>query len=121
MLTAAPLATAWASCVQAAPYYDAADQHRRRGSNDDDRRPPAPRPRYDDDQRQPQQPAYRPQPDENRRDDRINRAIAAGRARGRVLDAGQQDGSTFWVRVDTGHGRVDLLVDGQTGRVVGER
>ena len=25
------------------------------------------------------------------------------------------------VPVDTGHGRVDLLVDGQTGRVVGER
>jgi hypothetical protein len=122
MLAAAPLAAGWASHAQADPRYNAAaDQHRRRDrdQNDDAQRQVQP-PRYDDDRRP--QPGYRPQPEgENRRDDRINRAIAAGRARGHVLDAGQQDDSTFWVRVDTGHGRVDLLVDGQTGRVVGER
>lgn len=119
MLAAAPLAAGWASCAQAASFFDAADQHQRRGRDDDAQRQ-VQRPQDDDAQRRPP-PNYRPQGGENRRDDRINRAIAAGEARGHVLDAGQQDGSTFWVRVDTGHGRVDLLVDGQTGRVIGER
>lgn len=128
VLTAAPLAAGWADGAHASPYFGA-DQHRKRYERDEDkdRRQPPPqlqRPRYDDDgSRRPPQRSYGPAQDqgENRRDDRINRAIAAGQARGRVLDAGQQGGSTFWVRVDTGHGRVDLLVDGDTGRIVGER
>ncbi|HWU48761.1 MAG TPA: hypothetical protein VN042_02710 [Asticcacaulis sp.] len=119
MLAAAPPAAGWASHAQAEPHFDAADQHQRRGRDKDDDAQ-GQRPQDDAAQRRPP-PNYRPQGGENRRDDRINRAIAAGEARGHVLDAGQQDDSTFWVRVDTGHGRVDLLVDGQTGRVVGER
>lgn len=58
---------------------------------------------------------------EDRRDDRINRAIAIARSRGSVLDAGQQSGSIFWVRVATDRGRVDLLVDTDSGRIIGER
>jgi len=58
---------------------------------------------------------------EDRRDNRIDRAIAVARSRGRVLDAGQQSGSIFWVRVATDRGRVDLLVDTDSGRIVGER
>ena len=55
------------------------------------------------------------------RDDRINRAMSVAGRRGRVLDAGPQGGSVFWVRVATDHGRVDLLVDADTGRIIGER
>lgn len=58
---------------------------------------------------------------EDRRDNRINRAMDIARSRGRVLDAGQQSGSIFWVRVATDRGRVDLLVDTDSGRIVGER
>lgn len=59
---------------------------------------------------------------ENRRDDRINRAIRIAESRGRVLDAGQQSGSIFWVRVaTTDRGRVDLLIDTDSGRIIGER
>ena len=58
---------------------------------------------------------------EDRSDNRINRAIAIASSRGRVLDAGQQSGSIFWVRVATDRGRVDLLVDTDSGRIVGER
>ena len=58
---------------------------------------------------------------ENRNDGRINRAMAIASSRGRVLDAGQQSGSIFWVRVATPNGRVDLLVDADSGRIVGER
>ena len=55
------------------------------------------------------------------RDNRINRAMDIARSRGRVLDAGQQSGSIFWVRVATERGRVDLLVDTDSGRIIGER
>ena len=55
------------------------------------------------------------------RDDRINRAMSVAGRRGRVLDAGPQGGSIFWVRVATDHGRVDLLVDADSGRIIGER
>lgn len=55
------------------------------------------------------------------RDDRINRAMSVARRRGTVLDAGPQGGSVFWVRVATDHGRVDLLVDADSGRIIGER
>ena len=55
------------------------------------------------------------------RDDRINRAMAVAGRRGRVLDAGPQGGSIFWVRVATDQGRVDLLVDADSGRIIGER
>ncbi len=58
---------------------------------------------------------------EDRRDNRINRAIAIASSRGHVLDAGQQSGSIFWVRVATDRGRVDLLVDTDSGRIIGER
>jgi hypothetical protein len=53
--------------------------------------------------------------------DRINRAMSVAGRRGRVLDAGPQGGSVFWVRVATDHGRVDLLVDADSGRIIGER
>ena len=55
------------------------------------------------------------------RDGRIDRAISIASSRGRVLDAGPQGGSVFWVRVATDHGRVDLLVDADSGRIIGER
>ena len=55
------------------------------------------------------------------RDNRINRAMSVASSRGRVLDAGPQGGSVFWVRVATDHGRVDLLVDADSGRIIGER
>jgi len=58
---------------------------------------------------------------ENRSDDRINRAMQIASRRGRVLDAGPQGGSIFWVRVATDHGRVDLLVDADSGQIIGER
>lgn len=58
---------------------------------------------------------------ENRRDGRIERAIRIAESRGRVLDAGQQSGSIFWVRVATDRGRVDLLIDTDSGRIIGER
>jgi hypothetical protein len=60
---------------------------------------------------------------EDRNDGRIDRAMAVARGRGyRVLDAGQQGGSIFWVRVATPDGRrIDLLVDADSGRIVGER
>jgi hypothetical protein len=114
LMTASPVAAGWASCAQAAVFVG--DQQRRHGHDDDDRRGPPPR--DDAQQRNPQNDQRR---DEDRRDNGINRAIAAGQSRGRVLDAGSQGGSVYWVRVDTGHGRVDLLVDGATGRILGER
>ncbi|MGZ3304275.1 MAG: hypothetical protein ACXU8U_00320 [Asticcacaulis sp.] len=55
------------------------------------------------------------------RDDRINRAIAIASSRGRVQDAGPMGGSLFWVRVTTDHGRVDFIVDTDSGRIVGQR
>ena len=55
------------------------------------------------------------------RDERINRAISIGQGRGRVLNAWPQGGSLFVVRVDTPRGRVDMIIDVDTGRVVGER
>jgi hypothetical protein len=58
---------------------------------------------------------------ENRNDGRIKRAMDIARSRGHPLDAGQQSGSIFWVRVATPNGRVDLLVDADSGRIVGER
>ncbi len=58
---------------------------------------------------------------EDRRDNRINRATDIARSRGHVLDAGQQSGSIFWVRVATDHGRVDLLIDTDTGQIIGEK
>jgi hypothetical protein len=58
---------------------------------------------------------------EPRRDDRLNRAIAIAQSRGRVLDAGPEKGAIFWVRVATERGRVDFLVDTNSGRIVGER
>jgi hypothetical protein len=60
-------------------------------------------------------------PVQENRDNRINRAMDVARSRGRVLDAGPQGGSVFWVRVATDHGRVDLLVDADSGRIIGER
>lgn len=58
---------------------------------------------------------------EDRSDNRINRAISIASSRGRVLDAGQQSGSVFWARVATPNGRVDLLIDTDSGRIIGER
>lgn len=60
-------------------------------------------------------------PFEDRRDNRINQAMSIASSRGRVLDAGPMGGSLFWVRVATDKGRVDLIVDTATGRIVGER
>lgn len=59
---------------------------------------------------------------EDRRDDRIGRATAIARSRGfTVLDAGSEGGSVFWVRVNTPRGRVDLLIDADSGQIVGQR
>ncbi len=55
------------------------------------------------------------------RDNRINRAMAIGQVHGRVLNAWPAGGSLFMVRVDTPRGRVDMLIDVDTGRVVGQR
>ena len=55
------------------------------------------------------------------RDERINRAMAIGRVRGTVLNAWPQGGSLFIVRVATPRGRVDMIIDVDTGRIVGER
>ena len=55
------------------------------------------------------------------RDNRINRAIAVGQGYGHVVNAWPQGGSLFLVRVNTPHGRVDMVIDVDTGRVVGER
>jgi len=55
------------------------------------------------------------------RDDRIGRAMDIGRSYGRVLNAWPQGGSLFLVRVDTPRGRVDMVIDVDSGRVVGER
>lgn len=85
------------------------DRHRRH--RDEDYRPQD-NPRRDDDRRQDGGGA---------RDNRINRAIAIAQSRGRVLDAGPQGGSVFWVRVATDRGRVDLLIDADTGQIVGQR
>jgi hypothetical protein len=71
-------------------------------------------------QRDPNPTRFEARRQENR-DDRINRAMSIGSSRGRVLDAGPQGGSIFWVRVATDHGRVDLLVDTDSGRIIGER
>ncbi|MGA9658135.1 MAG: hypothetical protein WBQ60_03440 [Asticcacaulis sp.] len=75
----------------------------------------------DDRRSAPQAPAPQPRIREMRRDDRINQAMSIGRSRGHVLDAGPQGGSVFWVRVATDRGRVDLLVDTDSGRIIGER
>ncbi|MDI7775373.1 hypothetical protein [Asticcacaulis sp. EMRT-3] len=111
-MTGPLLATGWASCASADPYRDRHHQNDSRDDNAYRNAPDAP-------------PAYRRDAPEGRgagpRDDRINRAISVARSRGRVLDAGSQGGSVFWVRVDTGHGRVDLLVDANSGRIVGEK
>lgn len=51
----------------------------------------------------------------------ISRAISTGSSRGRVLDT-RQSGSNYMVRVQTPEGRrVDLTVDGRTGRVINEK
>ena len=55
------------------------------------------------------------------RDNRIDRAFAIGRGYGRVVNAWPQGGSLYLVRVNTPHGRVDMVIDVDTGRVVGER
>jgi len=55
------------------------------------------------------------------RDNRINRAFAIGRGFGQVVNAWPQGGSLYLVRVNTPHGRVDMVIDVDTGRVVGER
>ncbi len=55
------------------------------------------------------------------RDDRINRAIDIGRSRGEYIKAWPAGGSLFWVRVQTGQGRVDLLIDADSGRIVDQR
>ncbi len=86
------------------------DDNRR---NDDDDAPKRP-------QRDPSPTRFEDRRQENR-DNRINRAMSIGSSRGRVLDAGPQGGSIFWVRVATDHGRVDLLVDTDSGRIIGER
>lgn len=84
-------------------------------------------------QRQPSQDRSYERPREDRRsDDRrsyerprddgnINRAISTGSSRGRVLDT-RQSGPNYMVRVQTPDGRrVDLTVDGRTGRVINEK
>ncbi len=58
---------------------------------------------------------------EDRNDNRINRAYAIASSRGRVLDVGPQGGSIFWARVATDRGRVDLLIDTDSGRIISER
>ena len=55
------------------------------------------------------------------RDNRINRAFAIGKGYGRVVNAWPQGGSLYLVRVNTPHGRVDMIIDVDTGRIVGER
>ncbi|MFT4074249.1 MAG: hypothetical protein QM647_01875 [Asticcacaulis sp.] len=120
------------------------DDRSRSGSNrqrdDDDRRPPARQvpdrqlPDRQPSDRQVQKPQSRQVQSSGQdrqrfdgggqlqnRDDRINRAMQVAARRGRVLDAGPQSGSVFWVRVATDHGRVDLLVDADSGRIIGER
>ncbi len=92
-----------------------ADQDRWRRHDDDDRRDNRDDGRWNNNGRD------RDRGGEDRRDNRINRAIDIASSRGRVLDAGQQSGSIFWVRVATERGRVDLLVDTDSGRIVGER
>jgi hypothetical protein len=59
--------------------------------------------------------------DRGERDNRINQAMAIASGRGRVLDAGPMGGSIFWVRVATERGRVDIIVDTASGRIIGER
>lgn len=71
-------------------------------------------------------------PDDRRNEDRrqmerprdggnIDRAVSAGSSRGRVLDT-RPAGSNYVVRVQTNDGRrVDLTVDGRTGRVINEK
>ena len=58
---------------------------------------------------------------DDRRDDRIGRAMAIGRGQGTVINAWPQGGSLFLVRVNTSRGRVDMIVDVDSGRIVGER
>ncbi len=48
-------------------------------------------------------------------------AIATGQGRNRLLNAWPQGGSLYLVRVETPRGRVDMIVDVDTGRIVGER
>ena len=147
VLIAAPLATAWAAPAVAAAEAPTLrggleeavmvlaankkerDDRKNSGSNrqrgNDDRRKDDRR--NDDRQSRDRQPAAQRTDRGNggqqlqNRDDRINRAMSVAGRRGRVLDAGPQGGSVFWVRVATDHGRVDLLVDADTGRIIGER
>jgi len=55
------------------------------------------------------------------RDNRLDQARNIASSRGRVLDAGPLGGSRFWVRVASDRGRVDIIVDTATGRIIGER
>lgn len=55
------------------------------------------------------------------RDNRINRAMAIAQTRGRVMNAWPQGGSIFMVRVDTPRGRVDIIIDVDSGRIIEER
>ncbi|ESQ89035.1 hypothetical protein [Asticcacaulis benevestitus] len=136
-LIAAPVAVEAAPVVQTSLFGDAPAQVIRAGfvPNIDQRRPDdnsgSNRRRNDDNHRDDDGP-QRPQRDRNpnrdegprqeNRDNRINTAMAIARSSGaRVLDAGPQGGSIFWVRVVTDHGRVDLLVDTDSGRIIGER
>jgi hypothetical protein len=97
------------------------DQERRRGRDRDDREDRGNRGGSNwRDSRDDDRGGY-DRPREDRNDGRINRARAIASSRGRVLDAGQQSGSIFWVRVATANGRVDLLVDADSGRIIGER
>jgi hypothetical protein len=104
---------------------DNSGSNRKRGNDrpDDDR--PKPDRRPEPERQAPDRPARAPRPDGGgqlqNRDNRINRAMSVAERRGRVLDAGPQGGSVFWVRVATDHGRVDLLVDADSGRIIGER
>jgi len=88
------------------------------GQQDDDRRH-----RRDDDRRGGDRDngGYGRRGGDGQRDDRINRAIAIAQSRGRVLDAWPEGGSLFGVRVATSHGRVDLTIDVDSGRIIDER
>ena len=135
-LIAAPAAVEAAPAVQTSLFGDAPAQVIRAGfvPNMDQRRPDDNRGsnrRRNDDNRRDDDGPQRPQRDRNpprderprqeSRDNRINNAMVIASSRGRVLDAGPQGGSIFWVRVATDHGRVDLLVDTDSGRIIGER
>ncbi|CAL4868850.1 hypothetical protein MMA231_03139 [Asticcacaulis sp. MM231] len=132
-LIAAPAAVEAAPVVQTSLFGDAPAQVIRAGyvPKKDQKRPDdnsgSNRRRNDDNRRDDDGPQRDPNPSrddgprQESRDNRINSAMSIARSRGRVLDAGPQGGSIFWVRVATDHGRVDLLVDTDSGRIIGER